>query len=174
MRSRSGLYNILLNTLLTLVSIACFPANPLVLTGILEIESYTVPFAAGCITWLFGIILVASPVIMFRKHGGVPIKKSFVHTTKIVTTGIYGVVRHPQYTGGVYSIFLTTLLWYPHLIFAMLGLFGTALIYVSCREEDKLLTAKFGTDYVAYMGRVPRMNIFLGILRKLRSNSRKW
>ncbi|HDR68580.1 MAG TPA: hypothetical protein ENN61_05960, partial [Bacteroidaceae bacterium] len=34
-------------------------------------------------------------------------------------TGIYAVVRHPQYTGGIYAIFLTTFLWYPHWLFGV-------------------------------------------------------
>ena len=30
---------------------------------------------------------------------------------------------------------------------------------MSCREEDQRLIDKFGDDYVAYMKRVPRINI---------------
>ena len=102
---------------------------------------------------------------MFPRRGGVPKGKSFVRTTQLVDTGIYAVVRHPQYTGGVYSIFITTLLWFPHWLFILLGAIGTAVIYVSCIEEDQRLIKQFGDNYVAYMKRVPGMNIFLGIMR---------
>jgi len=61
-----------------------------------------------------------------------------------VDTGVYAIVRHPQYTGGIYSIFLTTFLWYPHWLFGVLGAAGTAVIYISCREEDRELVRKFG------------------------------
>jgi len=158
------------STLLTILGIVCFPANPLVLTGILEVESYMSLFIIGWIVWAFGMVLVMAPIIMFPRRGGIPKGKSFVSTTRIVDTGIYALVRHPQYTGGIYAIFVTTFLWYPHWLFALLGAIGIMLIYLSIKEEDKKLIEKFGDDYVSYILRVPRMNIFLGIVRALRRN----
>ena len=125
-------------------------------------------FIIGWIVWAFGMALVLAPIVMFPKRGGVPKGKSFVSTTRLVNTGIYAVIRHPQYTGGIYSIFVTTLLWYPHWLFAILGVTGTILTYLSVKEEDKRLITKFGDDYRVYMSRVPGMNIFLGIMRVLR------
>jgi len=122
----------------------------------------------GAFVWIFGMILVMAPIIMFPRRGGVPKGKSFVNTTKLVDTGIYALVRHPQYTGGVYSIFITTVLLYPHWLFVLLGSIGIVVIYLSCREEDQRLIQQFGEDYIAYMRRVPRMNIFLGIMRLIR------
>ncbi|MBN1687257.1 MAG: isoprenylcysteine carboxylmethyltransferase family protein [Spirochaetales bacterium] len=160
--------SILLNVLLTVLCITCFPANPLVLTGLLKVDSYTAPFISGCVVWVFGMVLVMAPMVMFPRRGGVPKKKSYVHTTALVTSGIYAVIRHPQYTGGVYSIFLTTFLWYPHWLFAVLGVLGIAVVYISCREEDRNLISKFGSDYTEYMKKVPGMNIFLGVLRLIK------
>ncbi len=110
---------------LTILSIACFPANPLVLTGVIEVESYPALFILGWVVWVFGMVLVMAPIVMFPRRGGVPKRKSFVHTTRLVNTGIDAGVRHPQYSGGVYAIFLTTFLWYPHWLFAVLGTGGT-------------------------------------------------
>ena len=149
--------------------IACFPFNPLVLSGVLEVKSYFALFIIGWIVWAFGMALVLAPIVMFPKRGGVPKGKSFVSTTRLVNTGIYAVVRHPQYTGGIYSIFVTTLLWYPHWLFAILGVIGTVITYLSVKEEDKRLINKFGDDYRVYMNRVPGMNIFIGIMRLLRN-----
>jgi protein-S-isoprenylcysteine O-methyltransferase Ste14 len=160
--------NVLWSTLLTILGIACFPANPLVLTGVIQVESYFVLFVIGWVVWAFGMILVMAPIIMFPRWGGVDKGKSFVHTTQLVDTGIYAVVRHPQYTGGVYALFLTTFLWYPHWLFGVLGAIGTAAIYMGCREEDQRLIDKFGDAYVDYMKEVPRMNVFLGLYRRLR------
>jgi len=153
---------------MTILCIICFPANPLVLTGIMEVESYQALFIIGWVVWAFGMVLVMAPIVMFPKRGGISKGKSFVNTTRLVDAGIYAIVRHPQYTGGIYAIFLTTLLWYPHWLFGVLGVVGAAVIYMSCREEDQRMIEKFGDDYIAYMRRVPRMNIFLGILRLLR------
>jgi protein-S-isoprenylcysteine O-methyltransferase Ste14 len=160
--------SIFLSTLITILGIACFPANPLVLTGVIEVESYTALFIIGWVVWTFGMVLVMAPIVMFPRRGGVSKGESFVYTTRLVDTGIYAIVRHPQYTGGIYGIFLTIFLWYPHWLFGVLGVLGTAVIYISCREEDKLLIEKFGDDYRAYMKRVPRMNLFLGLVRVLR------
>ncbi len=161
--------NILWGTLLTILGIVCFPANPLVLTGVIEVQSYLALAIVGLVVWVFGMVLVMAPIIMFPRRGGVSKGKSFVHTTQLVDTGIYAIVRHPQYTGGIYALFLTTFLWYPHWLFGVLGVIGTTVIYLSCREEDKLLVEKFGNDYTEYAKRVPGMNFVVGIIRLLRS-----
>ena len=161
--------NILWSTLITILGIVCFPANPLVLTGVIEVESYLVLFIIGWVVWAFGMVLVMAPIVMFPRRGSVAKGKSYVHTTQLVDTGIYAIVRHPQYTGGIYALFLTTFLWYPHWLFGVLGVIGTAVIYLSCREEDKLLVEKFGNAYTEYIRRVPGMNFVAGIIRLLRS-----
>lgn len=160
--------DILWSTLMTILCIICFPINPLILTGVIKVESYPACLVIGWVVWAFGMILVMAPIVMFPRRGGVPKGKSFVHTTRLVDTGIYSIVRHPQYTGGIYAIFLTTFLWYPHWLFGVLGVIGTAVVYVSCREEDKRLIERFGDDYAVYMKRVPRMNVFLGLFRLLK------
>jgi len=166
---RTSKRDIVWMTVASILYIACFPANPLVLTGVLEVESYLALFIVGCVVWAFGMVLVMAPIVMFPRWGGVAKGKSFVHTTRLVDTGIYSVVRHPQYTGGIYSIFVTTLLWYPHWLFAVLGVAGAMLTYLSTIEEDKRLVEQFGDEYISYMKRVPRMNVFLGTIRLLRS-----
>jgi protein-S-isoprenylcysteine O-methyltransferase Ste14 len=160
--------NIFWSTLITILGIACFPFNPLILTGVIEVESYPVLFIVGGVVWVFGMVLVMAPIIMFPRKGGVRKGKSFIDTTHLVDTGIYAILRHPQYTGGIYAIFLTTFLWYPHWLFGVLGVIGTAVVCMGCREEDQRLIEKFGDDYVSYMERVPRMNFVLGLVRLLR------
>ncbi|MFX1264749.1 MAG: methyltransferase family protein [Promethearchaeota archaeon] len=131
-------------------------------------------FIIGWIVWAFGMVLVMAPIIMFPRLGEVPKGKSFVSTTRLVSTGIYAVVRHPQYTGGIYAIFVTTLLWYPHWLFAVLGVIGTTLTYLGAKEEDKRLIEKFGDDYIAYMRIVPRMNVFLGVIRLIQRRRQRY
>jgi protein-S-isoprenylcysteine O-methyltransferase Ste14 len=162
--------NILWGILMTVLAIACFPVNPLVLTGVIEVESYLPLFIIGWVVWAVGMVLVMAPIVMFPRRGGVPKGKSYVNTTRLVDTGIYAIVRHPQYTGGLLAIFLTTLLWYPHWLFGVLGVMGAVVVYLSCREEDKYLVKKFGNDYKDYMQKVPRMNFLLGATRLLRTS----
>jgi len=163
--------DLFLTTVFTILAIICFPANPLALTGVIEVESYLPLNIIGGIVWAFGMVLVMAPIVMFPRRGGIGKGESFVETTRLVSTGIYTVVRHPQYTGGIYAIFITTLLWYPHWLFAVLGVIGSVLLYLGTKEEDKRLIDKFGDDYIAYMQRVPGMNVFLGVIRLI--NQRK-
>jgi protein-S-isoprenylcysteine O-methyltransferase Ste14 len=158
-------------SIFTILCIVCFPANPLVLTGVLEVESYLILSIIGWVVWAFGMVLVMAPIVIFPRRGGVPKGKSFVYTTHLVDTGIYAIVRHPQYTGGIYAIFLATLLLYPHWLFAVLGVIGIVFLYLSTREEDKRLVEKFGDEYINYMQRVPGMNIFSGIIRAWRQRN---
>jgi len=155
-------------TILSILCIICFPLNPLVLLGWIDPAYYRPAYILGWLVWLVGMVLVFAPIIMFPRRGGVPKGKSFVHTTHLVDSGIYAFVRHPQYLGGILSIFVATVLLYPHWLFAILAIPGIIILYWSAKEEDKLLIAQFGNDYRAYSQRVPRMNLILGILRHFR------
>ncbi len=157
--------NIIWSTLLTILCITCFPFNLLVIFGIIKPGHNNFAYWIGWVIWLVGMILIISPMILFPRRGGVPRGKAFVHTTSLVTTGIYHIVRHPQYLGGILAVFITTLLWYPHWVFAVLGVIGTAVVYVGSREEDQRLLQKFGEDYKVYKQKVPGMNILLGFIR---------
>ncbi len=112
--------------------------------------------------WIFGML----PIIEFRKKGEVKKGKSYIHTSKLVDTGIYSVVRHPQ--------FITWVLWaiagmllFQHWIVILLGIPIIPLTYIDLIRADKRLIKKFGDDYKKYMQRVPRANFLLGIIRLL-------
>ena len=129
---------------------------------------YLPSFILGWVVWAIGMVLVMAPIVMFPRRGGVPKGKSFVHTSKLVDTGIYALVRHPQYLGGILAIFIATLLLYPHWLFLVLGIPGAAILYWGTKEEEKRLVERFGSEYEDYMQRVPRMNLILGIIRERR------
>lgn len=165
---RADVIEISLMTVLTILCIACFPINPLVLAGWLEPIFYLPSFILGWIVWAIGMVLVMAPIVMFPRRGGVPKGKSFVHTTRLVDTGIYAVVRHPQYLGGILAIFAATPLLYPHWLFVVLGIPGVVIIYWSTKSEEKRLIERFSDDYRAYVQRVPKMNLILGTIRLLK------
>ncbi|MBN3034947.1 MAG: isoprenylcysteine carboxylmethyltransferase family protein [Bacteroidales bacterium] len=154
-----------------LLMVICFPLNPLVLAGAVEPGQSDLLFCTGAVVWVAGMVLVIYPFIFFRMKGDVGRGKSYVHTRKLVTAGLYSVVRHVQYTGGIISIFIATPLLYPHWLFVVLGIPGIWLTYLGTRREDHLLVQKFGDEYRKYQDEVPAMNILAGIYRKFRGRS---
>ena len=115
-----------------------------------------------------GLIFGMLPVFEFRKKGRVKKGKSYIHTTKLVDTGIYSIVRHPQY--------ITFILWaiagmfiFQHWIVIILGIPIIPLTYIDLLRGDKRLINKFGDDYKKYMKKVPRVNFLWGIIRLLRN-----
>jgi protein-S-isoprenylcysteine O-methyltransferase Ste14 len=119
-----------------------------------------------------GLVFGALPVFEFRRKGGVKKGESYIHTTRVVDTGIYSIVRHPQY--------VTFMLWaiagmllFQHWIVVLLGVPVFPLMYIDLIKADKDAIEKFGDDYRRYMERVPRMNFILGILRCLRQRRKQ-
>lgn len=112
------------------------------------------------------------PILTFKRWGGVPQRKSFVHTTVLVDRGVYSVVRHPQYLAGI-LICLALALIAQHWAVTVLGAIGIVIYYGDTYEEEKSALAKFGKAYRAYMETVPRVNFALGIARRVRQGLRR-
>jgi protein-S-isoprenylcysteine O-methyltransferase Ste14 len=116
-----------------------------------------------------GLIFGMLPVFEFRKKGGVSKGQSYIHTTKLVDTGVYSVVRHPQYvTFMMWAI--AGMLLFQHWIVILLGSPIFPLTYIDLLKADRDAVEKFGDDYKAYMKKVPRANFLLGIIRRLRES----
>ena len=118
---------------------------------------------------LSGLVFGWLPVMEFRRKGKVKTGKSYIHTTQIVDTGIYSIVRHPQY--------VTFILWalagmflFQHWIVISLGVPIIPFTYVDLMKADKDAIEKFGDDYKSYMKRVPRANFLLGIIRRFKES----
>ena len=114
-----------------------------------------------------GLVFGVLPVIEFRKKGRVRKGKSYIHTTQLVDTGIYSVVRHPQYVTFILWA-IAGMLLFQHWIIVLLGILIVPLTYIDLIRADKDAVEKFGDEYKAYMKNVPRANFLLGIIRLLR------
>jgi len=107
------------------------------------------------------------PVFEFRNKGRVVKGKSYINTTKLVDTGIYSIVRHPQYI--TFILFaIAGMFLYQHWIVIILGISIIPLTYIDLLNADKDGIKKFGDEYKQYMQRVPRANFLLGIIQYLR------
>jgi len=114
--------------------------------------------------WISGIFGIL-PIIIFRSIGGVPKGKNYTQTTKLVDTGLYAVVRHPQVATTWLLISLGIIMVTGHWTSAALGLPSMVLAYLDTYKLDQELIEKFGDDYHRYIKRVPRINFILGIIR---------
>jgi len=105
------------------------------------------------------------PIITFRRKGKVE-GRSYIHTTVLVDSGIYAIVRHPQYLAGILlnaGLVLIT----PHWLVAILGLISAAMTVLDTFNEEQQCIEKFGDAYRGYMQKVPRLNFVLGIFRAI-------
>ena len=116
-----------------------------------------------------GMVFGVLPVIEFRRKDRVRKGQSYIHTTKLVDTGIYSVVRHPQYVTFILWA-IAGMLLFQHWIIILLGIPIIPLTYIDLIRADKDAIEKFGDDYEAYMKKVPRANFLLGIIRRFRKS----
>ena len=77
-------------------------------------------------------------------------------TEKIVTTGVYSIVRHPQYLGG-----LLAHVGFSFLLSGVYSLLSTplivAVVYFISRKEERELTKEFGQEYWDYKLKTPML-----------------
>ena len=117
-------------------------------------------FISGVFGWL--------PIFTFRSRGKVE-GKSYIHTTELVDSGIYSIVRHPQYLAGL-LINIGAVLITLHWSVIVLGVLSVGMYYWSALVEEEKNISKFGESYRIYMRRVPRFNFLLGIARTVSKN----
>ena len=136
--------------------------------------SFIIPFgntsipAIHCLIFLVIMIPVLWLALMGVKE--VTLKVAETHRpTKVVTSGVYNRIRHPQYLGGAVIMF-SLILFTQHWLVTVFGVPAMIILYINTRQADTGLIDKFGEDYIEYMRLVPRWNIILGILRKLLRN----
>ena len=121
----------------------------------------------GWIILVFSVVIIFLAGGEFRKKGGAPKGESIVHTTVLVDSGVYAVIRHPQNLGFMLFVFALVLMS-QHWLSVISGVIGSALFYKDVLREEQMCVKKFGDDYKHYMEKVPRMNLLLGIIRLLR------
>jgi protein-S-isoprenylcysteine O-methyltransferase Ste14 len=126
----------------------------------------------GWIIWAVMCVFGLVPILALRRKGGVPEGKGYTHTTVLVDSGIYAIVRHPQYLAFMLlNLFLILIV--QHWFITIIGLPAMALSYVIALDADRLGVEKFGDDYKRYMQTVPRVNALVGVIRLLRRSKRE-
>ncbi len=109
-----------------------------------------------------GALFVTMSILTLRKKG----------TASLVDRGVYGVVRHPMYLGGM-------LMFVSHMFFGQTWMIvastsiGVCCCYILTLWEEDQLIERFQDDYRQYMQRVPRVDFLSGTFRALGRRSER-
>jgi len=112
-------------------------------------------------------VLGWAPIFVLQCRGGVAKRRSYVHTTQLVTSGPYAIVRHPQYLAGDF-LAVAVICITQHWGALAAGAIAVVTNRISMRKADRDLIAKFGEPYRDYMARVPRASLLFGLVRWIR------
>jgi protein-S-isoprenylcysteine O-methyltransferase Ste14 len=122
-------------------------------------------YLAGAV-WLVGVALLVASILTLRHRGQASEGRSYVETEALISTGVYGLVRHPLYLGWM-VMYVAMVLLKPNWILALAGITGSVCVYWIAVQEEVSLKEKFGASYRRYMEAVPRFNLAAGAIRFL-------
>lgn len=121
---------------------------------LIPIVSFSIPLLNLCIFLFFTIIAIWLGIAGVK---GTTLETSETHRAKkIINDGVYSIVRHPQYLGGLFGhIGITFLLssLYSLLCFPLM----VTIVYFISKKEEKELIKEFGDAYENYQKKVPML-----------------
>lgn len=124
--------------------------------------------AVGWVVWALSCVFGWWPMVELRRKGGVERGRSYTRTTVLVDSGMYSLVRHPQYLSFM-LVNLALPLIGQHWLVAAIGIVGAALVRVGIvPAADRRNVKRFGDAYRRYMERVPGVNLVAGVARLMR------
>jgi protein-S-isoprenylcysteine O-methyltransferase Ste14 len=140
-----------------------FPLTIYFLTSILPVEIPLVHYSGhlwatllgygkigAVIEMVIGYILVVTGLLMIVRGW----TKVYFGRGSLITDGIYGVVRHPQYAGIFLAVFGQLVHWPTIPTLALAPFIVWVYLRLAHREEARLIQ-RFGDAYLAYRERVP-------------------
>ena len=104
----------------------------------------------------FGFFLIVLSIVTLVRYRG----------TGLIDWGIYGIVRHPMYSGAMLA-FLSWIFFLPHWIILLVSSINIAIVYGFTLQGERQNLIEFGDAYKGYMEVVPRINLLAGIIRRL-------
>jgi len=124
--------------------------------------------AVGWVVWALACVFGWWPMVELRRKGGVERGRSYTRTTVLVDSGMYSLVRHPQYLSFM-LVNLALPLIAQHWLVAAMGIVGAILVRAGIvPAADRHDVERFGEAYRRYMERVPGVNLVVGIERLIR------
>ena len=119
---------------------------------------------AGFALWTLAAVFGWVPIYQFKRSGGVATGDSYIKTTRLVDTGLYAIIRHPQFVAWpLMNVALAFVSQHP--VVVVMGAVAFVLACLDFRDADKRNIDKFGDEYLEYMERVPGWNPVAGLWR---------
>jgi protein-S-isoprenylcysteine O-methyltransferase Ste14 len=146
-----------------------FPLTIYILTSVLGSQyPATNPFSHDNGN-LFGLLLGGSKAVsaLFMFAGGIIMFAGFmimaiawkqIHKSggKLVTWGLYSLVRHPQYFG-LFLVTVGMIIQWPTIVTLVMWPVLMAMYYRLARREERDMANQFGEEYQSYRRRVPML-----------------
>ena len=108
----------------------------------------------GIVIVIISQFLVIIPMYSLKKYGHKPEGKNYMNTTKVVTEGIYKIMRHPQYTGLI-ILAVSIICIFQTMISVFLGSISVLLLILLVYAKEKELLKRLGNDYADYINKTP-------------------
>lgn len=97
------------------------------------------------VLWMVAVFLWVSAVYELKKHGGIKTGKNYMNTTRLVKSGIYRFVKHPQYMA--YVLFnLGIIFKIQSAVSITLGVMAIVFLSLGMKEEENDLRKKFNDN----------------------------
>ena len=100
-----------------------------------------------------GVLRLAPVFVLGRRFSGLV---AIQPEHRLVTSGLYGVIRHPSYLG----LFVLVLGWglaFRSGVGVVIALLMLAVVLARIQAEERLLSETFGAEYDAYRARTWRL-----------------
>jgi protein-S-isoprenylcysteine O-methyltransferase Ste14 len=107
------------------------------------------------------VILCGALLLFFRSHADLgrnwSISLQIRNEHRLVTAGIYRLIRHPMYSS-FFLLAIAQLMLLPNWFAGATGLIGIGLLYAfRVRQEERMMVERFGAEYRDYMAHTRRL-----------------
>ena len=111
---------------------------------------------------VLGVVTLCGGLFLFyRSHADLgrnwSISLEIRNEHRLVTTGIYRLIRHPMYSS-FFLLAVAQLMLLPNWFAGATGLIGVGMLYAfRIRQEERMMIERFGAEYGDYMAHTARL-----------------
>jgi protein-S-isoprenylcysteine O-methyltransferase Ste14 len=123
-----------------------------VILSYLRPDIFTIPQIPLSVSAVLGTMFLIVGFILWGL-GALEVRKAY-NEERLLTTGVYAVVRNPMYSGFIIFIPLALALWFRSWLMLTVPLVAYAVFSVLIKKEAEYLQEKFGQTYLDYKSKV--------------------